>query len=45
MAGKLPISQKIKRSRFRTEEEFLAALEKAGRHREAEAHRIRKGMQ
>jgi len=44
MPSKLPVAQRLKRSMFQTDEEFLAALEQAGRHKEAESYRVRKGL-
>ena len=44
MAGKLPASKRTKRSSFKTDEEFIAALRAAARHSEAEAFAARKGL-
>ena len=44
MAGKLPRSQKIKRSAFATDAEFIKALIAAGRSAEAENYSARKGI-
>ena len=44
MAGKLPRSQKIKRSAFKSDEEFIKALVAAGRSAEAENYSARKGL-
>lgn len=43
MAGKLPASKKIKRSAFKTNQEFVEALRKAGRDKEAEAYAVKTG--
>lgn len=45
MPAKLLPAQRIKRSDFATDQEFLTALRAAGRHREAEDYATRKGLQ
>lgn len=44
MAGKLPTSKRIKRSAFKTNQEFIDALRKAGRDKEAEAYAVKTGV-